>query len=62
MVTGVLDYTSIADCFLDGPLKNRLLGMMPPFFTSHSHWQARWLAGTNNLAKIADFATDHLAI
>ena len=35
VATGVLDYTRIADCFLDCPLKNRLVDMMPPFFTGH---------------------------
>ena len=32
---GVLDYTRIADCFLDCPLKNRLVDMIPSFFTGH---------------------------
>ncbi len=33
VATSVLDNTRFADCFLDGPLKNRLVGMMSPFFT-----------------------------
>jgi len=33
VATGVFDYTRIADCFPDHPLKNRLVDMMPPFFT-----------------------------
>ena len=33
------------------------------FIAGHNHWQACWLAGTDDLlADIADFATDHVAI
>lgn len=33
VATSMLDNSSFADCFLDGPLKDCLVGMMPPFFT-----------------------------
>lgn len=35
VATNVLDYTCIADGFLDRLLKNRLVDMMPPFFTGN---------------------------
>ncbi len=35
VATCVLDYSRIADCFLDCPLKNSLVDMVTPFFTGH---------------------------
>lgn len=36
VTTDMLNYARIADCFLDAPLKNRLMSVMPPLFASLS--------------------------